>query len=842
LDHHDASQRPPGLSSQPGGNGPPADNTPQSFRDWLVGNSVTITIVGAVILFLGFKFVRGDMDVSTLLNIGKVALGLSLVVFIHELGHFLVAKWCDVQVDTFSIGFGPAIPGCSFKWGETTYKLALFPLGGYVKMLGQVDGDESDDPENDENPRSYRNKTVWQRMAIISAGVVMNVLLAIVCFILVYTHGVKRAPAVVGQVVSGGGAWEKGVPSGAVFTQINNRRDPSFNDLRRTVLRSREGEKVKMVYYLPPDTQEHEAIIEPRVAQGTGRPVVGLDPPLSLVLAPGSLLDSRPYPVHYNSAAAAARRAFDLKPGDSIVATTDPDHPDRLAPLPDPSDRAKYVFTLAQRWTRLAGKPMTLAIRRPGVDTPVEVQTVPDSFLFEDTIVATTDPDNPGQITSLPPDEHNPGSGLGDYFALRHRLDRLADEFMTFRVRRANGEEVDLVVPPAYHVTFGAEMEMGAVQSIRDGSPAMQAGVQVGNILQKVVLTDAQGQRAEFITVRANGDKAPNVGPLRLPDALRQWAEGRKGVKAVLWVGAPKGTDELTVQQRPPVDWDTSVNWQDARDVPLNSTSPVAIPQLGLAYMVLTRVEQGAPDSRPGDRLETDDVVKQIRQKVPSQKPGEAEDDRWVKLEPDQAQWPWVFHHLQTTDFKDVTVRVERKRKPDGTRKPGEPEVKELELTAQPDPTWPLPDRGLILQEGLRTVKAANLGQAVMLGMQDTYDQIMDVFYNIRGMVTQRISPKHMGGPIQIADIAYRVAKVDFWDFLFFLGAISINLAVINFLPIPVLDGGHMVFLVYEKLRGRPASEQVRIAATYVGLFLIASLMFFVFYLDISRYFSRYFL
>ena len=69
---------------------------------------------------------------------------------------------------------------------------------------------------------------------------------------------------------------------------------------------------------------------------------------------------------------------------------------------------------------------------------------------------------------------------------------------------------------------------------------------------------------------------------------------------------------------------------------------------------------------------------------------------------------------------------------------------------------------------------------------------------------------------------------------MFFLGIISVSVAVINFLPIPVLDGGHMVFLIYEKLRGRPATEQVRLALTYVGVLLILSLMVFVLFLDVK--------
>jgi hypothetical protein len=77
-----------------------------------------------------------------------VVVGISLLIFVHELGHFLVAKWCDVHVLTFSIGLGPAIPGCSFRWGETTYKLGMIPLGGYVKMVGEGadEKDDNDDP------------------------------------------------------------------------------------------------------------------------------------------------------------------------------------------------------------------------------------------------------------------------------------------------------------------------------------------------------------------------------------------------------------------------------------------------------------------------------------------------------------------------------------------------------------------------------------------------------------------------------------------------------------------------------------------------------------------------
>src|SRR5262249_31729918 len=144
------------------------------------------------------------------------------------------------------------------------------------------------------------------------------------------------------------------------------------------------------------------------------------------------------------------------------------------------------------------------------------------------------------------------------------------------------------------------------------------------------------------------------------------------------------------------------------------------------------------------------------------------------------------------------------------------------------DTTWPKEERGLILERDVRWQRADNMLEAIGMGFQDTWNRMTQVFENLRGILTGRISPENLGGPVTIAKVAYRIAGRDFWEFVFFIGLISVNLAVINFLPIPVLDGGHMVFLLYEKIRGKPASEGVRAGATYAGLALILSLMIYV--------------
>jgi regulator of sigma E protease len=131
--------------------------------------------------------------------------------------------------------------------------------------------------------------------------------------------------------------------------------------------------------------------------------------------------------------------------------------------------------------------------------------------------------------------------------------------------------------------------------------------------------------------------------------------------------------------------------------------------------------------------------------------------------------------------------------------------------------------------------KADTFGQALAMGVNETWSFTSQIFGGLKAIATRRVSATGVMGPIGIAQTAFGLAGEDFDQFLIFLGIIGINLAVINFLPIPVLDGGHMVFLLYEWVRGKPAPEPVRIAATYVGLAMIASLMILVIYLDVKR-------
>ena len=143
-------------------------------------------------------------------------------------------------------------------------------------------------------------------------------------------------------------------------------------------------------------------------------------------------------------------------------------------------------------------------------------------------------------------------------------------------------------------------------------------------------------------------------------------------------------------------------------------------------------------------------------------------------------------------------------------------------------------DRGLVFKPVYKRVQASSWGVALASGARKTKEDLSLVYRFLGKLTSSQISPRLLGGPIEIAKQAGRSAEEGFGRLLLFLTMLSANLAVVNFLPIPVLDGGHMVFLVYEFVRGKPPSENVVAVLSYLGLALILSLMFFVFGLDLG--------
>jgi regulator of sigma E protease len=158
---------------------------------------------------------------------------LGILIFFHELGHFLVAKFFNVKVLKFSLGFGFKLIGK--KVGETEYVISTIPLGGYVKMLGENDDEEEELPP-EEAERSFNNQKVITRIAIVAAGPIFNMLLALFLFIGLYiVSGNYVLTSEIGQVRSGSPAEKAGLMKGDVILTVQGNRTESWSNIKKTV-------------------------------------------------------------------------------------------------------------------------------------------------------------------------------------------------------------------------------------------------------------------------------------------------------------------------------------------------------------------------------------------------------------------------------------------------------------------------------------------------------------------------------------------------------------------------------------------------------------------------------
>jgi regulator of sigma E protease len=687
-------------------------------------------------------------------NILKVAIGLGMVIFVHELGHFLVAKLCGVKCEKFYLGFDIAgLKLAKFTWGETEYGIGILPLGGYVKMLGQEDNparlreelerakaqvadketsaaepasSNASDPPIDVqmaqqalyDPRSYLAKSVPKRMAIISAGVVMNALFAFVMAIAAYGIGVQQPAPVVGGVVPGAGAWQAGVEAGDRVLQIGDTPIRTFMDLKAAVSL---GDYSKGVSILVERTGHEKPFWVVAEAETSGlTPTVGVGPPLNNVLADQ-------LPVWPQTPAAEAK--LPLEGGDRVVALDG-------TPVSSYADIHRY-----------------LAAHR---DEPLKVT-----------------------IQRLAPAQDDPPAGA------------------------AKSEELTAEVAPARMRHLGLVMRMGPIVAMQVDSPA-KGQLQLGDLIQQV-----------------NGE--PSGDPMTLPDRLRRLAQDHSSVQlSVLRKGQPNPL-KLEVPLRPVDQYDSLIPPGD---------NPMAAPALGIAYQLESQVEgvlAGSPAAKAG--LKPGDVVVQAKLLPP--------DAEWIKehglektfglllseqpsvidLTPGKDSWPYLMAWVQKM-LPNTRIELTLKSGRSVTLEPVQAE------------DWFNPDRGFVFEVLTFEQQATSLGDAIRLGTREAVGSLTMVFRIVQRLLDNQVSPKALSGPLGIAQMAYYSAAEGTGELLVFLTLLSANLAVLNFLPIPVLDGGHMVFLAYEGITGKPPNERVQLALTYLGLLLLLSLMIWVVGLD----------
>lgn len=199
---------------------------------------------------------------------------LTAIVFVHEMGHYLVARWNGIAIQTFSLGFGPELIGFDDRHG-TRWRLSAIPLGGYVRFVGDMNAASMPDPEAvaalppSERKRLFVNKNVWQRIAVVAAGPLANVLFTfVILYALLLGFGRYTIEPVIGSVIDGGVAQSAGLETGDRILSVDGFAVRGFEDFQRLVSTA-PGRPVSIV--LERDGSDRTVVLTPGIAVETDR-------------------------------------------------------------------------------------------------------------------------------------------------------------------------------------------------------------------------------------------------------------------------------------------------------------------------------------------------------------------------------------------------------------------------------------------------------------------------------------------------------------------------------------------------------------------------------------------
>lgn len=667
-------------------------------------------------------------------------LALGLVILIHEFGHFAAAKLCGVKVEKFFIGFDPfGLKFFSFRWGETVYGLGMIPLGGYVYMYGQTDNpakqaEEAErakkaaaegqpvDPEAAApwDPRSYPAQSVPERMLIISAGVIMNVITGFLFAMWAYSRGAEFTPTDdISMVAPGGAAWQADLHMGDDIVEIEGVKKPRFRE--DIASRSAVADLSRGLHFRihRDGVGEFDRTIIPIKPRSDIPPMLGMSGAhLTSLYVPGP--GSTAKPTQEGTPARAAQPTF--LPGDEFIRIENRE----IHKYPD-INRAETIFS---------DRPIKVVVRR----------TVGDSAATKKT------------------------------------------------------EDVTIEVAPRPLRHLGMAMEFEPITAIQDNSPAAKAGLR-------------------------KGDKLKSIDGVRPNDPITLAEQLRLKERAKPWKVVVERTDETGKSSE--LSFDIVAREADYYELPIIRGGPLSAPTLGIAYGVSAKVaaiEVDGPAAKAG--IKPGDVFTQFKTVPTDALRDDGKPEPVVKVPlTDEDAHNWSVLAARTLQELAKTTKIELTTADGRT----------VTLEPKDSTQYFYPERGFEFDAPRFTRKADSVSEAMNYAWVDTRDGMSQVYKFIHAMWIGQIPTKAIGGLITITNQASASASQGFSTLLLFLTMLSCNLAVLNFLPIPVLDGGHMVFLIYEGIFRRPPPMIIVNILTLFGFVCLMLLMAFALGMDVMR-------
>jgi regulator of sigma E protease len=698
-----------------------------------------------------------------------VILGFGLIIFIHELGHFVAAKWAGIRVLAFAIGFGPAAAsyrkGLGFRAGSsereyrellkrekeginpasparvspTEYRLNWLPLGGYVKMLGQEDlNPNAVSVEKD----SYQNTPVWKRMIVISAGVVMNMILAAALFIAVFMHGLKTEPPIVGAVEPGSpaalavaqnafeaGVRDAGLKPGDTVLEVNGTAPREFTDLVMASAMSARNAPVVLRVKRPGVEQPLFFQVKPIASQSTKLLEMGVEPARTARL--GTVRNDEERKLFDKVMAMAGLSG--VEPGMRLVRAGSDSQIDDAADLEEAVRRSGGAPVPVEFVDDATGTHVTGTLKpRPLLQVgwarmPSGAQAAVQHLLGLTPVMRVEDTGEGAQ--GLEKNDVFARIGAVEYPSLAQGL---------AEVHRHKGETIDVTVLR------------------KDG-----AGVTHRVTLRPKVLRKGEGQIGFMADTTAETDTLVSL-PLPLSPTLG----GEPAPTAAATLITRPGTRIVAIAGKP------VVNFIELREALRDATS--------------ARASAGVASASVPVDLELPIAGETVK--------------------------PPVEHAIWRLDRADLN------------------ELNTLE--------WASPLDAGAFEAKTETLQAEGPLDAVRMGVHKTERVMMSTYLTFERLFEGTVKVEHLKGPVGIAHMGTRIAEKGIPWLLFFMALISVNLAVINFLPLPIVDGGQFIFLILEQIRGKPVSVEVQNIATVLGLVLIGAVFVVVTFHDIAGLFG----
>lgn len=730
------------------------------------------------------------MDPTTILYFIYAILGISVIIFIHELGHFLAAKRCGVRVEAFSVGFDPTLFGkrlrlISFERGGTEYIIGLVPFGGYVKMAGETSMDPavaSREPE----PDWLVSKTPGQRAQVFAAGAVFNIISALFFFMIAFSIGAKFTAPSVGAVSPGKPAWYAGVQPGDAVAEVDGKEIRDFNQLivsvafgdqskPRAFRLQRQGSLTDTLS-IQPEWEPNRGFYSTGIAPNTDTRIPKVSPG-SAAEAAGVLKGDRLIGATLGGTriVLSERLGDDVSPGLQEAIDHEADNA-VIAPS------AYQLFSVVNRfYEHSASKPMELLVAR-------------DDKLHRLSVRADKST------------EKSDGTRLGVFLLPTQVVDAVqpksdADEILDAgdRIVTINGKPfvsghwfgIADAHPDATQFALSIENTKGEVRSVTVSRERLLSwdlanqiawgsfALRVGNLDSVPDLATAGLQTGDVIA-SANGTSVHDSEELESALAGFFSSEGAALSVRILRNGQLESASV---------------------EIPRTVLSKTKIPLDSTPRVLVMGPETAA--ARLG--IESGSHILQI---------GEITTDSWDNL---------------TTAVKSSSPTTEvavRWRTPTGEEKSG---TGHLVPTSYAPLGMAYEQKRILVKEGPVT--------SLFLGFERAVVTAKWVFLTLKGLIKREVAAKNLAGPVGVVHLIVRVSEWGLGTLVYWLALISINLGILNLMPFPILDGGHLLFLLIEKIKGSPVSLRIQEIATTVAFFLIISLAVFVTYNDILRLF-----